>query len=498
MSYVFCCAICSLVFAEAALAINSDEKQLRDMMNQVEYLKARMVENEEKIAILESELKEFRGPVPVSESFEVAEEPLHPQKKERLEERVKRLEDVAEKTFALEPIGEIRRVREWVCPDGHIYDHPSPDYRCYICDKPQRERFTYRRHKYARKQTVSGLIGTMMEEELKKRVSVGLSTTGVVQQSVNSHKNDETSAEGSFDLFFLHRPMTGSILFVNLESIGGSGPNIFSRTPNNMNDDVSRGSHQDEDGLDRVSVREVWLQSTFMEERLRLVAGKIDLSNYFDMNAVANDETTQFLGSTFVNDLALSLPDNAPGLVGYFDTKKGFSLGLGLQSNDNSGEAVTDRLYGIAELDYYAPEFLFGREGNYRFWGRYNGEDRGRAFGLSFDQKFADRLTAFSRYGITGNTAPGEVEWTWSLGLGLESPFPSRKNDHTGLAFSQLKLPGGEKEEFMEVYYNFFITDRMALSLDSQVFLNSVGNGEDKTVDEDLLSAFGFRVQMDF
>ncbi len=494
-----------MLLTGTAHASNDNQIDLQDLLRELQTLKSEQDRMKSKMGEMEEELKMYRAtsPAPHAGSGPVVEDtatPPSPEKQGLLERRVKKLEDMAGKTFSLEPMSGIEKVTEWACPNGHLYDHPMPNHVCPICGRPQTERVAYRKQKYARKKTVSGLIGTMMEKMLEKRVSVGLSSTGVVQQTINSTKgkNDTTTAQGSFDLFFLHKPMENSILFVNLESIGGSGPNIFSGTPNNMNDDVSRGSHQDTDGLDRVSVREVWLQSMLMEDRLRLVAGKLDLANYFDMNAVANDETTQFLSSAFVNNLALSAPGNSPGVVSYFNAEKGFSFGLGAQSNDNSGAAVTDRLFAVGEIDYSNPEFLFGREGNYRFWGRYNAADRGRAFGISFDQKFTDRLTAFSRFGITGNTAPEEVEWTWSLGLGMESPFSFRKKDQTGLAFSQIKMPGGKKEDFMEAYYNMFITDHMSLSLDSQVFINSIGDPEDTAVDEDLLSAFGLRVQMDF
>jgi hypothetical protein len=42
--------------------------------------------------------------------------------------------------------------------------------------------------------------------------------------------------------------------------------------------------------------------------------GKGDLTNYFDTNAVANDETSQFLSSGLVNSVAVTFPeDNGAG-----------------------------------------------------------------------------------------------------------------------------------------------------------------------------------------
>ncbi len=40
------------------------------------------------------------------------------------------------------------------------------------------------------------------------------------------------------------------------------------------------------------------------------ILGKIDLTNYFDTNEVANDETTQFLSSGFINNFAVEWPDD--------------------------------------------------------------------------------------------------------------------------------------------------------------------------------------------
>lgn len=476
-------------------------EDIERLRSELELLKAeqqglsqRMEQNQTKVERLEQELLRFSsGEVPLEKPAVGGPSPVT--KKERLEKRVESLEELTGKVFVLEPVEEIKKVSEWVCPEGHIYDHPSLDGLCHLCGKPQEERVAYRKFKYARKESISDRIAAMMEEEFKKKVAVGMSATGIFQQSLNSHKKDTSFAQGSFDLFFLHRPMINSTLFLDLEAIGGGGPDLLVGSASGLNDDASRGSTQDTDGVDRVSVREAWLQSIFMKDRLRLMGGKIDLTNYFDMNTVANDETTQFLTSAFVNNPALSEPVNGPGLVGYFDTKKGYSFGLGLQSADNSGTAITDRPYMIGEVDYYIPKFLFGQGGNYRLWGRYNGDTKSRAVGLSFDQQFTQRLTGFARYGLTGNTATDEPEWAWSLGLGLSSPFSSRKYDRTAVAFSQIKTLTGAKEDIGEVYYNFFLTDHMSLSLNSQVLLHA---SSPLPREDDFLHTFGLRVQMDF
>ncbi len=484
--------LCNLCVATEGEQVERLRAELELLKTEQQSLSQKVTQNQTRIETLEKELTGLRGGPEV-----IPHEEQRPpvEKKERLEKRLESLEEMTGKMFVLEPVEEIKKVSEWVCPEGHIYDHPSLDGRCHLCGKPQKERLAYRKFKYARKESFSDRIAAMLEEEFKKRVAIGMSATGVFQQVLNSHEKDTSFVEGSFDLFFLHRPMLNSTLFIDLEAIGGTGPDLLVGTASGLNDDASRGSTQDTDGVDRVSVREAWLQSIFMKDRLRLVGGKIDLTNYFDMNAVANDETTQFLTGAFVNNPVLSPPVNGPGVVGYFDTKKGYLFGLGLQSADNSGAAVTDNPYIIAEADYYAPKFLLGQVGNYRLWGRYNGETKSRAFGLSFDQQLTQRLTGFARYGMSGHTTQDEPRWAWSVGLGLSSPFTSRKYDRTALAFSQIKTFEGAKEDTAEAYYNFFLTDYMSLSLNSQVLLNATSP---LPREDDFLTTFGLRVQMDF
>ncbi|MCP4365316.1 MAG: hypothetical protein GY800_08480, partial [Planctomycetes bacterium] len=199
--------------AGTAQASTDNPVDLQNLLEELKALKSEQDRMKSKMGEMEEELKMYRAtsPAPATEAGKSGEDSAPPVA-QPLERRVKKLEDMAGKTFSLEPMAGIEKVTEWACSNGHLYDHPTPDHVCPLCGKPQTERVAYRKQKYARKKTVSGLIGTMMEKMLKKRVSVGLSSTGVVQQTVNSTKgkNDTTTAQGSFDLFFLHKPMENS------------------------------------------------------------------------------------------------------------------------------------------------------------------------------------------------------------------------------------------------------------------------------------------------
>jgi len=72
------------------------------------------------------------------------------------------------------------------------------------------------------------------------------------------------------------------------------------------------GVNDDLDSQD-IAVTELWWAQT-LPGGLTLTAGKLDPTVYLDANRVANDETTQFLSSSMVNNPAVAFPDNGLGV----------------------------------------------------------------------------------------------------------------------------------------------------------------------------------------
>ncbi len=387
---------------------------------------------------------------------------------------------------------EIRRVQEFVCTEGHVYSVESIDGKCPIDGKKLKNRNRYKLYKFARRESISERISSAVEEEMARNIIIGASATGVVQQLVSSDEKESTFAEGSFDLLFISQPLLHTTFFIDLESIGGNGPDQLIGSFSGFNDDS--GSLQDDDGVDRLSVREVWLQSFLLHERLKIVAGKIDLTNYFDSNTVANDETTQFLSSAFVNNPTMEVPENAPGIIAFFDTRRGLSFGMGLQSDTNDGFDITNDVYGIAEIGYRS-HFFFGQEGNYRLWGRINGGmNDNLGFGVSFDQNLSTRFTVFGRYGANDEeSGEATIASAWSVGLRLRSPFFSRVNDEIAVAFGSLDILGGDDESVTEAYYKFQINEHIAITPNFQAVFDPGGVG-----DLDTVAMMGIRTQIEF
>ncbi|WP_168063543.1 carbohydrate porin [Candidatus Manganitrophus noduliformans] len=387
-----------------------------------------------------------------------------------LSERVKALE---ERLDRLDRVETIKKVEEYLCPDGEIHDTPPPGGRCPDGTIPE-GRMTFRKLPFSRRESLDERIAAALEEAEAKRVAVGGSARGILQQVLNSKENDKLFSTGAVDLFFLSRPTVFSTFFVDLESIGGAGPDEVLGSLSRLNADAETLGVTDD-----VKVREVWLHFKLLDDRLRIVGGKIDLTNYFDRNAVANDETSQFLNTALVNNPLLRQPPNGPGLAIQYDTGGEMGVALGIQSPNDTASTITEKVYAVVEIDYHS-HLLFAREGNYRLWGRVGRvsealEKKTWGVGFSLDQQITVRLTLFARAGIGRTEGENQKAYAWSAGFQTPSPFKASTRDQVGVAFSR-EVEADQSENIAEGYYHHILTDRLWVSLDLQ-WLISGTNG---------------------
>src|SRR6185295_981423 len=91
-----------------------------------------------------------------------------------------------------------------------------------------------------------------------------------------------------------------------------------------------------------------------LSQKLSFIAGRLDLTNYFDHNAAANDETTQFLSDALVNNPTLNLAVNGSGLAAVFDPKIGLTFKVGFQQSKTEATNLSQSLYSLAEIGYVA------------------------------------------------------------------------------------------------------------------------------------------------
>ena len=293
----------------------------------------------------------------------------------------------------------------------------------------------------------------------------------------NLNKADKFStANGSINLFATTSFENNIILFFDLEAIGGNGPDEFAETFSSLNGDA--GSTQSRDGFDRIVVNEAWTEFLFLDDIFTVTAGKIDLTNYFDNNAIANDENSQFITGAFINNTSFAVPSNSPGLRLRTTFLKRFYLQFAVSKAENTGSNIFSDIYKIGGIgfklfpfsDYEAEFQLFGYShpfANNRY-----------GFGVSMSQTIAARFTIFGRFGNNENELARwyEIKNAWSLGsqfieniLGDPSVI--------GIAFNSTKPYDNSllNEKLTELYIKQLINNWISISAHFQHVWDAAG-----------------------
>lgn len=295
-------------------------------------------------------------------------------------------------------------------------------------------------------------------------------------QGQPSGDNKFSSGVGSFDILATTSFGNNSLLFFNLEAIGGNGPNEMVSTFAGLNDDA--GSTQSEDGLDRIYVLEAWAEFSLFDESLTITAGKIDLTNYFDNNAYANDETSQFISGAFVNSAAFAVPDNSPGLRLRTTLFNRFFIQAGVASSNNSGWKIFDSLYTIGSVGFRLLQDT-DWEANIRFYTyQHPSANYSAGYGVSFDETIFGKYSFFGRYGWNSNGVKNVsgISNSWSLGGGFKQNI-AVSQFNIGVAYGEIK-PSEQllkKEQIAEIYAKHQMNKWVYISPHIQMVWNPAG-----------------------
>jgi hypothetical protein len=132
--------------------------------------------------------------------------------------------------------------------------------------------------------------------------------TAVWQQEL-----DSGAAEASLSAdFFLTYPTDAGRWFLYIEGASGTDEtSLFNLYPE-VNGDAN--SVLDRNGGSHVQVSELYYRFN-LGERSQLMVGQIDTSAQIDRSRISNDENTQFLGVSFVNNPTIVFPDYTLGLL---------------------------------------------------------------------------------------------------------------------------------------------------------------------------------------
>lgn len=382
---------------------------------------------------------------------------------ERLDALEKRLTDLESSAVLTEPETRVRRVEVWVDRNGIEYDEPVAGANKTV---------TYRRERLIRRQTINEKIEEALADADSSRVAVNVDASTVVQGALqtdgaNADPDGNSYQFASADLFFTAELAQYTTFFADVVGVSGSPPDSEIPTLTLLNSYTARLIERNE-----LNLREAWLRTELFDQKLALSFGRLDLTNYFDGNTAANDETTQFISDALVNNPMLGLSSNGSGIAAVFDPKTGINFKVGLQQSDPDATNLSDSIFSLAEVGYFARPFSLP-EGNYRAWFRTDNSsgERRTAYGVSLDQKLSPNITLFARYGSA--EADVDRDHFYSGGLQFQNVAVLNPLDVWGIGYAQTELGTRERERLAEAYYNLRLADRLRLSAHLQYVLES-------------------------
>lgn len=351
--------------------------------------------------------------------------------------------------------------------------------------------------------------------------------TGVYQQNVRGGLSKHSRAgrfSGSYDLE----------LSIDTEKVFGFGRGLLflhgegSWSKSGGIDGPSVGSYfgVNADGASRraLDLVEFWYEHSFMDGRLLLRLGKLDITGgfecrgcpvSFDGSIFANDETSQFLNGALVNNPTIPFPDYGPAAVAHFSPDDFWYISAGVQDAQADGRETgfNTAFHGECYFFYIVETGITPRlnsdkgplQGAYRIGMWYDPQPKGSSdradadmyerddtgLYISCDQMLSKENTdpedsqglgAFLRYGCA-NGERNDITAFWSFGFSYQGLFDGRDEDVLGVGFAHGTFSDSadatytdDYEAVVETYYNACITPQLNISPSVQYVMNPGGN----------------------
>ncbi len=326
-------------------------------------------------------------------------------------------------------------------------------------------------------------------------IAAGITLSGQGTSGDDDNSNAEDSTDGiiSADLEVAKTLGDNGLAFFSLDAGTGSGLDGDELTTYwGTNGDGEYGGDAD----DTFTLAEAWYEHVFFNI-LTFTIGKLDMTNYFDGNNVANDSSTQFLSDGFVNSFAIETHGNNPGMRLTISPHEIIDISLGAQAE--GWDNLDERTFYIVEVAF-KPK-IGEIEGNYRLhlWTNQadyteiadaaSTEAHNTGFGISLDQQVVKFLTLFARADWADKKVAAN-EFVWSTGLALSGSLWTRNDDVIGIAYGVAQLSDDQRdtlsnpgdETHFEAYYSFAVNEHVAISPDVQIVTNANGDDDFETV----------------
>ncbi len=319
-----------------------------------------------------------------------------------------------------------------------------------------------------------------------------------------------------FDLYYLIDAETDdsrngdyALLGISIQTSFGHGIERKVGTFYDLND----GAKGDND----LFIDKLFIEFTSLDRLLTFNIGKLDMIDYFDHSAVANEYKTQFFAYPLVQNQAIPFPSKGLGFRALIEPSRFWYVQAAIVDARANKRETGFRTTFYDEDDYFSvleagirPRFG-DLEGNYRITGWYDPQDKeyldgsGRhkrddwGVGLSLDQQVTKKTTLFFRYGWADDKVNG-IEDFISFGFELKGLIEGRDRDIFAVGYANgLRSPDNlgpldERElDLIELYYRIQVNDHLHISPNVQ-FVMDPGN----STKESPATVFGLRCRYTF
>jgi porin len=347
-----------------------------------------------------------------------------------------------------------------------------------------------------------------MEETTGVRLGVAYTLTF---QAASSGPGDRSGTEGDLDLFAAWR-------IIGEE--GGEDQGAFSLNaqhihrigqvaPANLSSEIG-AIWETSDGIgadESFPIVQFYYEQHLLSDRLMLVLGKIDTTNYVGTNRFA-DDTLYFMNRSFSSNPAINYPGNGlGGVIGWQVTDRIIVGGCIADANGVETEAGFHTIeageYFMAAEVGLTLDFEGAGEGNYRLtaWRSDEAEDAElpEDFGFSFsaDQEIGGPAVPFVRASWADGDATG-VSAVVGGGLGFEG-LMGREEDAAGVGVSwgSSTVEGVNDQVVSEVFYRVQLARSVQCTLGAQVIFNAP-DLESERDGEETVGVFEARLRITF
>ncbi|MBI5816014.1 MAG: carbohydrate porin [Nitrospinae bacterium] len=333
--------------------------------------------------------------------------------------------------------------------------------------------------------------------------------TGVVQGTSaggGRASSERTGSSYSAAMEMIYHQDDNYYLITSLTADSGLGGN--GKFATDIMPDYGARRTEGRGGAEQVALTQAFFEGLFLERKLAVNLGKLDIHSLYDENILAGNENTGFLSGAL---------NRAAGTVGraldYNNTVGARALASLSQWAEAQVIYAHSGLDGLESSPFSVFQFtlrpgLFNLEGNYRFYAAHDGrvyhdaagnEKSGLVYGFNFDQFITDNVGFFFRWSAQAkDVRENRVTAMYSGGLTLTGGMWGRVDDLFGLGYAKLELNDTPAQPYeggqgvVEAYYNVKVNPMVSVSFDVQ-FHSMLPQPKDRD-----MTVAGARARIDF